>query len=205
MPTLATTEEPLLGSGATVAAIESASASDSARDRELAEEEEEEEPECRYCKENGPHSTSGGPLIAPCACKGSMKHVHAEPCLRLWLETRHAGEAMPKCEICNEAYAIAYEEKFTCSWATLCSAASWNSYFECCGVCVMIGCLITTLCVLFAHRQQSLKFAALTNYAVMAALGLVLFFASLVTVKKICARWWRDNSVTTLTPIANEL
>ena len=176
MPTLATTD-PLLPGGATVAAIESASASDSARDRELAEEEEE--PECRYCKENGPHSTSGGALIAPCSCKGSMKHVHAEPCLRLWLETRHAGEAMPKCEICNvsrpppaprisllpltppplilsqEAYAIAYEERFTCSWATLCSAASWNSYFECCGVCVMIGCLITTLYVLCDHTHPA--------------------------------------------------
>jgi hypothetical protein len=59
------------------------------------------------------------------------------------------------------------------------------------------------LCDCSFHRQQSLEFAALTNYAVMAALGLVLFFASLVTVKKICARWWRDNSVTTLTPIAH--
>jgi uncharacterized membrane protein len=209
MPTLVTgdLDEPLLEptpsspTEATVAQIESDSASNSARDRELAEAEEE--PECRYCKENGPHSVSGGPLIAPCSCKGSMKYVHAEPCLRLWLETRHAGEAMPKCEICNEAYAIAYTERFTCSWQAMCSAQSWNSYFECAGVCVMIGCLVTTLWVLFKQSGQTMEFAALTNYAVMAALGLVLFFASLVTVKKICARWWRDNSITTLTPIAN--
>ena len=184
----------------TVAQIESASASDSARDRELAQADEG--PECRYCKEDGPHSVSGSPLIAPCSCKGSMKYVHAEPCLRLWLETRHAGEAMPKCEICNEAYAIAYEERFTCSLSTLCSAQSWNSYFECVGVCVMIGCLVTTLWVLFSHSEQ-MEFAALTNYAVMAVLGVVLLFASMVTVKKISARWWRDNSVTTLTPTGN--
>ena len=64
------------------------SASDATRDRALAETEQEQEPECRYCKETGRHSVSGGPLIAPCNCKGSMMYVHAEPCLRLWLETR---------------------------------------------------------------------------------------------------------------------
>jgi|EP01044_Picomonas_judraskeda_P010379 hypothetical protein len=197
-------EQPLLtesnGRAARVAQIQSASASDSARDRALAAEEEE--PECRYCKENGPHSVSGSPLIAPCSCKGSMKYVHAEPCLRLWLETRHAGEAMPKCEICNEAYAIAYEERFMCSLRALCNAESWNSYFECVGVCVMIGCLVTTLWVLFAS-DQTMEFAELTNYAVMAVLALVLLFASMVTVKKISSRWWRNNSVTTLTPTSS--
>ena len=34
----------------------------------------------------------------------------------------------------------------------------------------------------------------------MTALGFVLVFASLLTAKKICSRWLRDNSVTTLTP-----
>ncbi len=188
------------GRAATAAQIQSASASDSARDRALAQDSAEEEPECRYCKENGAHSVSGSPLIAPCSCKGSMKYVHAEPCLRLWLETRHAGEAMPKCEICNEAYAIAYEERFTCSLRTICSVESWNSYFECAGVCVMIGCLITTLCVLWYHSEQTMVFAELTNYAVMGVLGLVLLFASMVTMKKVSSRWWRSNSVTTLTP-----
>ena len=188
--------------------IEIESASDATRDRALAETEQEQEPECRYCKETGRHSVSGGPLIAPCNCKGSMMYVHAEPCLRLWLETRHAGEAQPKCEICNDAYAIAYEERLACTWRTLCSPASWNSYFECCGVCVMIGCLVTTLWVLFNDRRESrsdteggMKFAELTNYAVMTALGFVLVFASLLTAKKICSRWLRDNSVTTLTPV----
>ena len=188
------------GSAVTVAQIQSASASDSARDRALAEDSAEEEPDCRYCKENGAHSVSGSPLIAPCSCKGSMQYVHAEPCLRLWLETRHAGDAMPKCEICNEAYAITYQERFTCRLQTLCSVESWNAYFECVAVCVMIGCLVTTLSVLFSHSEQTMKFAELTNYAVMGVLGLVLLFASVVTVKKISSRWWRSNSVTTLTP-----
>ena len=187
-------------SAVTVAQIQSASASDSARDRALAADSAEEEPDCRYCKEEGAHSVSGSPLIAPCSCKGSMQYVHAEPCLRLWLETRHAGDATPKCEICNEVYAITYEERFTCSMHTLCNVESWNAYLECVGVCVMIGTLVTTLWVLVRNSEQTMEFAELTNYAVIGMLSLVLVFASIVTVKKISSRWWRNNSVTTLTP-----
>ena len=123
---------------------------------------------------------------------------------------RAIGQVGVPVQVCPEdAWCpFAYEERLACTWRTLCSPASWNSYFECCGVCVMIGCLVTTLWVLFSDRRESrsdteggMKFAELTNYAVMTALGFVLVFASLLTAKKICSRWLRDNSVTTLTPV----
>ena len=48
---------PVGGRAATVAQIQIASASDSARDRALAQDSAEEEPECRYCKRRA-HSVS---------------------------------------------------------------------------------------------------------------------------------------------------
>lgn len=170
-------------------------ASDAERDRELAEECSE--PECRYCKEG----SSAGPLIAPCNCKGSMQYVHPEPCLRVWLETRHVHETSPVCEICHERYAIEYRETLNCTRASACSVRSWNSYCELVGVGIMCMCLITTLSVLWKHRNDKLELDNLTNYAVMLALGCVLFCASLLTMRKIFSRWWRDNSVTSLRPM----
>merc|ERR1711865_385338 len=82
-------EQPLLSrvpTGPPIPAPAEASVDDSdrvERDRSLANAEEGRA-ECRYCKEG----IGAGPLIAPCSCKGSMQFVHAEPCLRLWLETR---------------------------------------------------------------------------------------------------------------------
>jgi hypothetical protein len=50
-----------------------------------------------------------GPLIAPCRCKGSMKYVHAEPCLRLWLASRRGGEPAAQCEICHHRCARSHD------------------------------------------------------------------------------------------------
>ena len=73
---------------------------------------------------------------------------------------------------------------------TVCSVDSWNSYFECVGVCVMIGCLILAECFFLQQANDGVR--RLTNYAVMGVLGLVLLFASLIPVKKISSRWWRN-------------
>lgn len=62
----------------------------------------------------------------------------------------------------------------------------------------MICCLVSTLVVLFNHRQDQMAFDSLTNWAVMIVLGIVLFCASMVTVKKLAVRWWRDNSIASL-------
>ena len=55
---------------------------------------------CRVCTQGG--STSD-PLICPCDCKGSVKHIH-ERCLREWI--LHDPLSLKRtCEICNGVYA----------------------------------------------------------------------------------------------------
>ena len=53
--------------------------------------------ECRICK------AEEGELVAPCACKGSMKWVH-EVCLVSWLKARRQRGARERdaCEVCGE-------------------------------------------------------------------------------------------------------
>ena len=45
-----------------------------------ADEEEDDERECRVCREG----EGEAPLLSPCACKGSVRYVHAA-CLRSWV------------------------------------------------------------------------------------------------------------------------
>lgn len=46
---------------------------------------------CRICLEDG------GTLISPCACKGTIAHVHEE-CLREWIKISN----LEHCEICGQ-------------------------------------------------------------------------------------------------------
>lgn len=65
--------------------------------------------QCRICL--GEASTPDNPFIAPCACDGSMKHIHLQ-CLREWLKSklsvRESGAVITyswqqlQCELCKE-------------------------------------------------------------------------------------------------------
>lgn len=67
---------------------------------------------CRICLEDGGH------LIAPCDCKGTSGHIHAE-CLNKWV--KESGNT--ECEICKAEYAR--EEVCACNveryWGGCCS------------------------------------------------------------------------------------
>lgn len=49
---------------------------------------------CRICLDDS------GPFISPCACKGSLLHVHTL-CLRQWLEAAPRYSPSPRCEVCH--------------------------------------------------------------------------------------------------------
>jgi len=53
--------------------------------------------ECRFCLM--PQETSKNPLVAPCACIGSVKYVHLR-CLIRWRETTENEEAVYRCQLC---------------------------------------------------------------------------------------------------------
>ena len=40
---------------------------------------------CRFCYEPCEEGVKDGSLIAPCYCKGSMKHIH-QKCLKNWIK-----------------------------------------------------------------------------------------------------------------------
>ena len=62
-------------------------------------EEEEEEERCRVCLE-GEH---GGPLVQPCACRGSAKFIHKH-CLEQWQRTSPKEDAAYRCGQCMDEY-----------------------------------------------------------------------------------------------------
>jgi hypothetical protein len=55
--------------------------------------------QCRYCFEGC------GELISPCACKGSIKHVH-KACLQTWVQTSHNNLT---CNICKSPYTCHFD------------------------------------------------------------------------------------------------
>ncbi len=65
-------------------------------------EEPEAEPYCRICYEHTVQRHN--PLLTPCNCRGSLRHVHRR-CLLRWVLL---NEARPetKCHLCGAAYAV---------------------------------------------------------------------------------------------------
>lgn len=53
---------------------------------------------CRVCRGEG---TASQPLLHPCMCRGSIKHIHQD-CLLEWL--KHSNKSTKKCDICNTPY-----------------------------------------------------------------------------------------------------
>jgi hypothetical protein len=59
---------------------------------------------CRICHGDGPASD----FIEPCACSGSMRHVHAA-CLSRWRSVSANAAARTRCEQCHQLYHISQE------------------------------------------------------------------------------------------------
>lgn len=103
----------------------------------LSEAEDTSEVLCRICREEGSPSR---PLITPCACKGSVAHVHKE-CLDTWLRVRPtARDAVAVvCELCGSEFEhLVLQETY---WLNVCAAnlgvllailfsALWNVYVQ---------------------------------------------------------------------------
>ena len=62
-------------------------------------ETETEEKTCRLCWGD----EDDGPLVQPCACRGSAKWIHAA-CLEEWRRTSPKGDAAYRCGQCRDEY-----------------------------------------------------------------------------------------------------
>ncbi|XP_034073872.1 uncharacterized protein LOC117547350 [Gymnodraco acuticeps] len=64
--------------------------------------EEEEEDQCRIC--HGVNTSPENPLVSPCKCRGSVRHLHLE-CLKQWtrsrIETGTGPYTVTTCELCK--------------------------------------------------------------------------------------------------------
>ncbi|KAJ4948252.1 hypothetical protein JOQ06_019788 [Pogonophryne albipinna] len=64
--------------------------------------EEEEEDQCRIC--HGVNTSPENPLVSPCKCRGSVRHLHLD-CLKQWTRSRIEGGTGPytvsTCELCK--------------------------------------------------------------------------------------------------------
>lgn len=74
-------------------------------------------PTCRICFQD-----DGGPFLQPCACSGSMAHVHAA-CLREW--RRRTQRSI--CEVCHRPYQIPGQEEIDV-WADD-HADMWHAFY----------------------------------------------------------------------------
>ena len=70
------------------------------RKRVREEEEQAEERRCRLCLGD---DEDDGPLVQPCACRGSAKLVH-EHCLERWRRTSPKEDAAYRCGQCMDEY-----------------------------------------------------------------------------------------------------
>ena len=69
--------------------------------------EEEEEDRCRLCLEG----EDDGPLVQPCACRGSAKWAH-EHCLEHWRRTGPKEDTAYRCGQCMDEYRDALSISF---------------------------------------------------------------------------------------------
>ena len=90
-----TSEAPRQSSAASNAEAGGGAPSDSAADGEFF---------CRICHGDGPAAD----FIHPCACSGSMRHVHAA-CLSRWRSVATNAAARTQCEQCHHTYRITQE------------------------------------------------------------------------------------------------
>ena len=78
---------------------------------------------CRICFDGEEESKEKGPLICPCLCNGSLKHIHQE-CLKTWLFQRedsdHNYMIGARCEICKYLYHIKVEKRLRFSFKRSC-------------------------------------------------------------------------------------
>lgn len=65
---------------------------------------------CRICYEE---SSQAKPLISPCKCIGSMKHVHEE-CLKTWIIARNVEVVKSNCELCKTPFKMQLDIKLVC-------------------------------------------------------------------------------------------
>lgn len=68
------------------------------------------EAHCRTCWE-GEDCEDGGRLVAPCACTGSMRFVHAR-CLAAWQQQLRLSKgiaAARRCDVCKTAWLRAHQ------------------------------------------------------------------------------------------------
>lgn len=64
---------------------------------------------CRICWDGS--EAAGNKLVAPCACAGSMRHVHAQ-CLAHWQQQLRAQKglgAARRCDVCKAPFARAHQ------------------------------------------------------------------------------------------------
>ena len=108
------------------------------------------EEECRYCHD------SGGVLLRPCACTGSMGVVHPH-CLQAWLNVKspRATAAPLCCEVCGERFSVRYEQQLVCWPRLFCGECSLWLYCEC-AIFIMVFCLSVAAHLVFWVNQGGL-------------------------------------------------
>lgn len=66
-------------------------------------------PFCRICHESGPSAVTGGQLVRPCLCRGTLSCAHSD-CISQWVNYRARSHGtLPlrsACEICHTDYSL---------------------------------------------------------------------------------------------------
>jgi len=145
---------------------------------------------CRICHCGA--DSELGRLIAPCKCKGTLKHVH-QSCLQQWIKSSDCKH----CELCGFHFAMNTKLKPLSKWEKLSMSTSERRKIMCSVVfhLVAITCVVWSLYVLIERtaeelNQKQLKWPFWTKLVVVAigfAGGLVFMYVQC----KIYVQLWR--------------
>ncbi|KAK3232763.1 hypothetical protein CYMTET_56902 [Cymbomonas tetramitiformis] len=152
-----------------------------------ARSEDSDDNECRICKE------SGGEMISPCGCQGSLAQVHAH-CLQEWLLKREQNVSQTElmtCEICQQPYRIDIQREMNMDCETLCSRTSWSFYFE---FGTVLLCLTSLLYIFIISRTRKGDDKIPWDireptFCVIVGIGVGVTIFSLVTLRKMFRQW----------------
>ena len=63
-----------------------------------------EDKTCKICYDENEEASN--PLISPCLCAGSLRHVHRD-CLQQWIKTA----ALERCDLCKQPFDVEFKLK----------------------------------------------------------------------------------------------
>lgn len=149
--------------------------------------------ECRICGDD--ECTKQNPLIAPCACTGSISKVHVE-CLEKWILNRPGNRAAGdnlECEICHTRYSVSLQHRLKLDLKSLCTLSTLSHICEGFALLIAAACMLFSLLIALpvmrsSHPEQTME-------STLVFVTIVTIPAIMIALRRLFIRWHRTTSI----------